>query len=130
VTKYKIGQKRTEPKIYRLKRAKIKPVSNKRSKEQPEYTKISNELKEKAGYKSELSTKSPSKYNPLVIHHILGRNGNNYTNPFALLVCLESEHQTNEDAIHKHNSYEKKQELLSIVKPIRIEQGFKLEDYA
>ena len=86
-------------------------------------------LKEKADFKSELSGELPTTYNPLVTHHIKGRTGILYTDPFNLIVCLQSEHQTNKDAIHKHNTPEKKQELMDIVRPIRLKQGYKESDY-
>jgi hypothetical protein len=105
-------------------RQRINPVSKRRKKEKPEYIKISNELKEKAGYKSELSGKTPTEFDWLECHHINGRTGKDYIDPYNLLVCLHSEHQTDKDSIHKHNSYEKKLELLAMVKIIREEQGY------
>ena len=122
--KTKIGQRRTEPKRYTLKRKPINKVSKKRQPLVREYKKICEELKIRSGYKSELSGEKATAYNWLEVHHINGRNGKDYIDPFNLIVVLNNEHQTGEDAIHKHNTYELKQTLLQLVYQIRLEQGY------
>ena len=121
----KMGQKKSGNK-----RMKIKPISDKHSKDLKEYLKISGKLKELANHKSELTGKQEGYYDPLVTHHIGGRKGTvDLLNPFNMLICLHSEHNNSNDAIHKHNSFEQKETLRELVKPIRIAQGFKMEEY-
>ena len=90
-----MGQKRTEPKRYQLKRSLIKPISKKRQKEQPEYTKISNELKVKANYRSELSGDKPD-WRGIQCHHINGRVGIDYIDPFNMIILTATEHDREE----------------------------------
>ena len=121
----KIGCKNTGEK-----RQRIKPVSDKHAKDLKEYLKISGHLKELANHKSELTGQQEGYYDPLVCHHIGGRDGKvDLLNPFNMLICLHSEHNNSNDAIHKHNSFEHKEALRELVKPIRIAQGFKMEEY-
>ncbi len=116
----KIGMKKSGEK-----RQRIKPVSDKHAKDLKEYLKISGRLKELANHKSELTGKQESYYDPLVCHHIGGRDGKvDLLNPFNMIILLHSEHNNSNESIHKHNSYEKKQELLARVKIIREEQGY------
>jgi hypothetical protein len=112
-----------------MKRTAIKPISKKRQKQLREYIKLSTLLKDYAGHKSELSGKPETQYDKLVPHHIEGREGKRLINPFNIIICLTSEHTSSNECIHKHNSFELKQELLKIVEPIRLNQGFKKEDY-
>ncbi len=112
------------------KRMKIKPISDKHAKDLKEYLKISGKLKELANHKSELTGKQEGYYDPLVTHHIGGRDGKvDLLNPFNMLICLHSEHNNSNDAIHRHNSFENKEALRELVKPLRITQGFKMEEY-
>ena len=121
----KMGQKKSGNK-----RMKIKPISDKHSKDLKEYLKISARLKELANHKSELTGKLEGHYDPLVCHHIGGRKGTvDLLNPFNMLICLHSEHNNSNDAIHRHNSFENKEALRELVKPLRITQGFKMEEY-
>ena len=125
--KTKIGQRRTEPKRYTLKRKPINKVSKKRQKESPIYYKLVRELREKSGNVSELSGEKPDwqtkfKTEP---HHICGRNNGGYANPFNIILVTRTEHDNEED----HKSFERKEFLLRFIKPIRLLQGYKVEDY-
>lgn len=113
----KIGQKKDGNK-----RMKIKPISDKKAKDLREYRTLKDKLISLSHGKSEISGKI-GYY--LDIHHIEGRVGDNLTAPFNLIVVTREEH----DLIHKHNSFEKKEELRELVKPIRLVQGFKEEEY-
>ena len=116
----KIGMKKSGEK-----RQRIKPMSRDYAKEIKEYVKVKDKLMELSGGKSELSGKLPVYPDYLEAHHIEGRIGEKLTNSMNIIILTSSEHRE----IHKHNSYEKKQELLSRVKEIRLSQGYKLEDY-
>lgn len=124
-------RKDTTKKQEHKKRYKLKPISDKHAPELREYLKISGKLKKLANHKSELpGHKQESYYDPLVAHHIGGRDGKtDLLNPFNMIITLHSEHNNSNESIHKHNSFEKKEELLELVKPIRLAQGFKMEDY-
>jgi len=58
-------------------------------------------------------------------HHITGRQGLRLINPFNILCCTREEH----DYEQAHHTWERQRELLAVVKPIRIAQGFRPEDY-
>ena len=124
-TANKIGMKKSGNK-----RMKIKPISDKHSKDLKEYLKISGKLKELANHKSELTGKQEGYYDPLVCHHIGGRDGKvDLLNPFNMIILLHSEHNNSNESIHKHNSFEKKETLRLLIRPTRLNQGFKEEDY-
>lgn len=64
--------------------------------------------------------------NPIPItetHHILGREGALYLDPFNMIELLPQEHDdfTNERGVSKNFT---KAQLLALVEPIRIKQGF------
>ena len=122
--KTKFGQKRKTPKTYRMKRSKIKPVSDRRKKEQVVYQKLTNKLKYLSGGKSELSKQPATTFDWLENHHIDGRVGDKYLDPFNMIILLKSEHDEEE----AHKSFERRQELLAFIKPIRIMQGFVPDD--
>lgn len=127
----KIGKKKLEQgNIYSTfdkPRAKIKPVSKKRAKQMTEYDKLVIKLRWLCDNKSELSGGYPCYLSDFKIepHHIDGREGKLLLNPFNIIMLTRTEHIY----IQEHNTIENKQELLDIVKAIRLKQGFKVEDY-
>jgi len=114
-TANKIGMKKSGEK-----RQRIKPMSRDYAKEIKEYVKIKDNLMKLSGGKSELSGENPVYPDYLEAHHIEGRIGEKLTNALNIIILTSSEHRE----IHKHNSYEKKLELLARVKIIREEQGY------
>lgn len=122
--KLKIGQKRTKPQRYEMKRVPINHMSPKRKKESPKYRRLVAELIMKSGNKSELSEKHPD-FRGLQCHHICGRIGKHYLNPFELIILTAEEHDEEGD----HRTQERREYLLDFIKPIRISQGYKVEDY-
>ena len=105
-----------------MKRTKIKPVSEKRQGQLVEYRELVVNLRHLCSNKSELSGNSPdwlSGYR-LDAHHIDKRNSNRLLDPRNIIMLTRLEHQD----IHFHNTYEKKQELLAFIEPIRLRQGF------
>jgi len=94
----------------------MRRVSIKRQEELRQY----HGLIERLGHRSELSGKPSGDH-----HHIAGRSGKRLVNPFNI-ICLTREEHDYEGA---HHTWERQRELLAIVKPIRIAQGFRAEDY-
>jgi len=109
-----------------MKKTRIRKESPKRRKEKKEYYALVEKLLGLCSYKSELSGLSldQSDFRGLLYcsHHIEGRNGTRYLDVTNILICTHEEHEQ----IHKHNTWERKQELLEKIKPIRKEQGFKV----
>lgn len=105
----------------------LKPFSKKRAKQMIEYDKLVIKLRYLCDNKSELSGAYPCYLSDFKIdpHHIDGREGKLLLNPFNIICLTRTEHSY----IQEHNTTEKKQELLAIVKKIRLSQGFKEEDY-
>ena len=101
----------------------MKPVSDKRKEQLKEYYALVVKLKLMCGCRSELSGWPCSAYF-IEPHHILGRRGKLLTDPFNIILVTVAEH-LGDDGIQKHNTWEMKQKLLEIVKPIRERQGFK-----
>lgn len=112
---------------YKLpKRTPLKPVSKKQAKENTELKKLTDELRAKCKvgeyiYKSELSGLQVFDIEP---HHLAGR-GKNLLNPFTIIMVSRTEHLEEQ----KHMGYDHKQELRTLVKPIRLAQGYKEENY-
>lgn len=101
----------------------MKPISDKRKEQLKEYYALVVRLKMLCECRSELSGKIYSPYT-LAPHHIMGRRGKLLTNPFNIIIISDAEH-LGDDGIQKHNTWEMKQKLLALVKPIRLRQGFK-----
>ena len=72
--------------------------------------------------RSELSGELPDWQSGGIVeaHHINGRIGTALIDPFYIIFVTREEHAE----IHAHNSYERKQELLATVEPIRKAQGY------
>lgn len=106
-----------------MKRTQIKPVSKKRAALMPEYHALVDRLRELSGNKSELDGASPDWQTDYLTesHHISGRIGKLYLDPFNLIMITRNQHKI----IGLANNYEAKQALLDFIRPIRIEQGFK-----
>jgi hypothetical protein len=129
----KIGKKKLEQgniySTFNKPRAKIKPVSDKMKKLLYEYNLLINKLRYLCNNTSELDGayadwQSDFKIEP---HHIGGRRGKLLLDPFNIIMLNRTQHDIEQGKIKgaKHS----KQELLAIVKKIRISQGFKEEDY-
>jgi hypothetical protein len=110
-------------------RSKIKSVSDKTAKILREYNKLVNLLRELCDNKSEFDGALPDWQSEWKVepHHISGRSGKLLLNPFNIIMLDRNRHDIEQGKIKgdKHS----KQELLAIVKTIRISQGLKEEDY-
>ena len=106
----KMGQKKdsTEPK------KRINPVSKKRQKEMPEYNRLVNKLTALCNNKSELSGELG-----VESHHIIRGTSRHLLNVFEIIMLTPAEH-----ILADSYGYDKKQELLDFIKPIRVSQGF------
>ena len=109
----KIGAKRTEP------QKPIPKFSKKRKKELPIYTKLTKELKTLADGRSELSGDLPD-FRGVQNHHIKGRTGKLYLNPFNMIILTAEEHDYEE----AHKTQERKEFLTEFIRSRREEQGF------
>ena len=120
-----------------LKRTKrINKKSKRRAEEESTYFSLVAKLRDLCKNRSELSGRWANweSHWDVEPHHIEGRIGSNYTNPFKIIMLTRPEHDA-EEGIKRFWPYlEKpvkhtKEELLAIVRPIRIKQGFKESDY-
>jgi len=108
-----------------MKKVRINPVSDKRQAQLKEYYSLVVKLSRWCGNRSELSGNRPTEWQSafrVKPHHILGRRGKQLLDPFGIIMLTATEH-TIEQQYKK--GYHTKEELLNIVKPIRIAQGFK-----
>jgi hypothetical protein len=103
----------------------LRPVSPKQAKRLNKMYKLTDYLKELSHNTSELSGKGIDQMNDIEPHHIQGRIGMLLFNPFNIILLRSDEHRIEQ----AHMSYERKQELLAIVKVIRLKQGFIESDY-
>ncbi|MCK9369913.1 hypothetical protein M0R04_08415 [Candidatus Dojkabacteria bacterium] len=109
-------------------RVPLKKVSPKQAKRLAELNKLTTKLKEftRVGssnmYKSELKGINTAH---IESHHITGRIGKRLLNPFNIVMLSGTQHFIEQ----AHMSYERKQELLALIKPIRLKQGFIESDY-
>lgn len=101
-----------------MKKVALKKVSPKRKAELEEYYPLEEKLRLLCGNKSELSGAYADWQTHWDVegHHITGRNGKRLLNPWNIIMITRVEH----DTIWKYS----KEELLQIVKGLRIKQGF------
>ncbi|MFX1537754.1 MAG: hypothetical protein ACFFDI_26450 [Promethearchaeota archaeon] len=119
----KIGQRNPNKK-----RKRIPQKSEKRLHEEKIYFALVEELREDCGNRSELSGDMGDWRTDYGVepHHITKRKGGKgYYNPFNLILITRREH----NHIEEHYGWKEKQELLAFIKPRRIVQGYKEEDY-
>jgi hypothetical protein len=88
----------------------------KRAAQEKEYKKLCILLDELSDKKSDLSGGPTAEH-----HHITGRRGLRLIDPFNIACLTKAEHGYEQ----AHHSWERQQELLAIIRPIRIKQGFK-----
>ena len=123
-----------------MKQSKLRPISTKRAAQLVEYRKLiarlhAFNLESHMGYPvSEWTGKKPhlivwheEMFMWLVPHHIDGRRGERLLDPFNIILITEQEHM-GDNGIQKHNTWEAKQKLADIVRPLRIQQGFQPND--
>ena len=105
----------------------IRPISKKRFKQLREYTKLKDIFREKCGNVSELSGDNPDWQTTFNAepHHITGRTGEKLINPFNVILVTRLEHIE----LQSKMNWDKKRELLAFIKPIRIAQGYNINDY-
>ena len=111
-----------------LKRRPIKQISCKRKAQNAQYAELRDRLFLLAsGFSEYASNKGLAKMTiscskgQLEPHHIDGKQGKRLIDPFNIIICTTVEHCY----FQAHNSYEQRQRLLAIVRPIRLAQGFR-----
>ena len=122
----KLGCKRTEPKKLRARnRRPLRRVSKELSPKLGKLSKLVISLRTLCDNKSELDGSIADWRTAFNVedHHIEGRR-DNLLNPFKIIMVTRTQHD-----LMDGNTYEEKQALIEFIKPIRIAQGFKLEDY-
>ena len=104
-----------------MKRTRIKSISKKRQGQMSIYHDLIEQIRPQDN-RSELSGELPDWQSGGIVeaHHINGRIGTELINARNIIFLTREEHAD----IHAHNTYERKQELLAIVEPIRIKQGW------
>jgi len=103
----------------------MKKISDKRKAELPAYNKLVRKLRELCGNKSEISGDPPDWRTSYKIeaHHIQGRLGKLFTDPFNIICLTRKEHEI-EMRLYKDIPALGTEYLLELVKGIRIQQGF------
>lgn len=103
----------------------INPFSKKRRAQLPEYAKLISRLRELCNNRSELSGDVAGWQSNCLVepHHIGGRTGHRFLDPFNIIMITRTEHAIEEGVIKGVKVG--KEELLRIVREIRIGQGFK-----
>lgn len=103
-----------------MKQTRIPPISKKRKIELEKYYPLIEELRRLCDNRSELSGHYPDWQSKFLLepHHIEGRIGKLLLDPFNIIMLTRTEHDTIRQA---HT----KEELLTLVREIRIKQGFK-----
>lgn len=106
-----------------MKQTPIRPISQKRQAELERYYPLVIKLRKLCGNRSELSFDFPDWQSKFLLepHHIEGRIGKRLLDPFNIILATRNEHT----AIEEERSPYTKEQLLEIVKAIRIKQGFK-----
>ena len=123
----KLGMRRTIKTPPKPKPPSLKPVSARQAKRLIEMTELKQQLIRGCYNQSELSCEKPDWQSGYLVepHHICGRVGKHLLNVFEIIMLTRTEHDYEE----KHKSFERKRELLALVKPLRIAQGFIEENY-
>lgn len=105
---------------------RINRISKKRLEESKEYFDLIARLRIMCDNKSELSGANPDWQSEFMVdpHHIGGRAGSKYLDPFNIIMLTRPEHDREEGKIKGAKPHSKVY-LLALVRPIRIEQGFK-----
>ena len=106
----------------------MNPISEKRRTLIPEYNKLIHRLRIMCGNQSELSGKNPNWESGYLVdpHHIDGRRGKLFLDPFNIIMLIRTEHDIEEGKIKGKKVG--KEKLIAIVKKIRIRQGFTPND--
>jgi len=106
-----------------MKKTALKRISKKHQEQLPEYYVLVNKLYRLCGNRSELSGKAPDwqSWYQVEPHHIDGRMGKLFTDPFNIIMLTRDEHT----AIEEERSSYTKEDLSKLIKPKRIKQGFK-----
>lgn len=109
-----------------MKRKYINPISNKRKGDYLEYINLISRLAGLCGNKSELTGNPPDWQTDYHVepHHINGRTGKLYLDPFNIIMLTRNEHRIEEGEDKNHLPHDKEY-LLGIVRDKRVAQGYK-----
>ncbi len=110
-----------------MKKTKINPFSEKRQAHYLKYMELCGRLCCLCDNKSELSGNKPDWQSQWLVdpHHIDGREGKRLLDPFNIILLVRDEHQAIEEEKPINGHKYTKEELLNLIRPIRIRQGFK-----
>ena len=108
---------------------RLNPKSKKRQEEDKVYYPLIEKLRRLCKNKSELSGKAPNHESDFIVdpHHIDGRIGYRYIDPFNLILLTRPEHNKEEGKIRGEKPTDP-EILKAIVYKIRVKQGFKPEE--
>ena len=103
-----------------MKQTRLRPISKKRAEEMRKYFPLVEELRQLCDNRSELSGDIPGWPSNFQAepHHIEGRSGKRLLDLFNIIMLTRTEH----DTIRQTHT---KEELLALVRDIRIKQGLK-----
>lgn len=112
----KLGMKRESP------QTRIRAVSPKQAKRLRELHGLTDELRMKCGNRSEYSGANPNKLSGYLVepHHLCGRIGSHLLNEWEIILVTREEHLY----LQAHTKT-MREELLALVRKIRLSQGFK-----
>jgi hypothetical protein len=110
-----------------MKRTPINKISKKRNSEMMAYNLLVAKLRVLCNNQSELTGASPDWQSDYLVepHHIQGRSGKLYLDPFNLILITRQEHDIQGGRV-KGYKYSK-EELLNHIRPIRMRQEFLLK---
>lgn len=108
-----------------MRKTRLHPISKKRQAQLPIYNNLIKKLRELCNNKSELSGESPNWESNYQVepHHVEKRNGKRLLDPYGIILLTRYEHDVEEGKIRREKPTDK-ENLLAIVKDIRIKQGF------
>lgn len=106
-----------------MKQTRLKPISDKRQEELDKYYALAEKLFALCSNRSELSGKWGDWQTHWNVepHHITGRTGKKVYDPFNIIMLTRPEHDTVKQTYTD-------EELLAMIRPLRIKQGFKEQD--
>ena len=107
-----------------LQQTPINKVPEKRSSEMMVYSQLIARLRRLSNNISELTGASPDWQSDYILdpHHIQGRIGNLYLDPFNIILITRQERDIQEGKVKGHKYSEEM--LLTHIRPVRIKQGF------
>jgi hypothetical protein len=103
---------------------RLSPISKKTAAEFPKYLALTQKLRELCDNKSEIDSSNPDWQSEWKVepHHIQGRDGDLFLDPFNIIMLTRTQHDIEQGQIPGQKVG--KEKLLAIVYDLRIKQGF------